>query len=203
MKKVWTKAVCCVVVLCVALVLSACSGNGNSSSQAQAGGQQPQMPADAAGNANEVMGLFSSATDDTLVIELVDTQGMMGGNRPEGAPDGSGMPEGGPPEGWDSGDGSMPEGFEPPDGASFPADGSLPGGGERPEGFAPGSFESTGETMEIKITGSTTITVMGSEDALELGDLEAGEVLRVSLDEDGTTAVSIMVMRQTRGEQGA
>lgn len=190
----------CLVVFCMVLGLSACGGD--SASQAQAGGQAPQMPG---GGANEVMGLFSSATADTLVIELVDTQGMMGG----GAPDGSGMPEGGvpeggPPEGFTPGDGSMPEGMEPPDSASLPEGGGMPGGGERPEGFAPGGgFEATGETMEIKVTGSTSITAMGGEDSLALSDLASGEVLRVALDEDGATAISIIVMRQTREEPSA
>jgi hypothetical protein len=194
MEKRWIKVISSVVMLCMVIVLSACSGD-SSSSQPQADGQ---MPNNAAGNSNEVMGMFSSATDDTLVIELVDMQGMMGGNRPEGAPDDSGMPNGDPPDGWEPGDGSMPEGFEPPDGASFPADGSFPQGGGQP-----GGFESTGETMEIKVTDNTTITVMGSDDKVSLDDLETGEVLRVTLDEDGATAVSIIVMRQTRGEQGA
>ncbi|MGD9559552.1 MAG: hypothetical protein AB7V55_02980 [Oscillospiraceae bacterium] len=191
------KIVAFMMALGMALALTACSGDSGGTSQPAA------RPEGMGQNANEVMGLFASATEDTLSIEVIDMAGMMGANRGEGAPDRSGMPEGMEPpdgasfpEGWQPGEGGPPEGMELPDGASFPQ------GGERPEGFAPGSgFETSGEMREISITDNTTVTVMGDNSSLALDDIEAGEMVRVVLNEDGTSAVSITVMRQTRGEQ--
>lgn len=189
------------LALCAALLLAGCSSN-SSSSPAQAAGQAPPQGNLQADNPNQIMGLFSSASDDSLVIELIDMPEMAGGTAPDGGdfPGGGSLPEGIPDRSGGSlgpGEGSRPE-MQPPDGASFPAN------DERPEGFSPpgGNFETTGETKKIKVTNSTAITVMGSNESLTLNNLSPGELLTIVLDEDEATAISITVMRQTRGAQG-
>lgn len=185
--------------LALVFTLAACSNTASGSSGAQnyAGAAISGSLSSTVTDENQVVGLFSSTNGDTINLELVDMRGMPGGGiRGNGGPGQNSAPAEVPPESG-SRPGSPPEGMEPPDGASFPE-------GERPEGEIPGgSFETTGETREITVTGDTAIVLTGSDETLALADLADGDVLMITLDNDGTTAVSIHVMRQMRGAEGA
>ena len=141
-------------------------------------------------------------------------EGFGGGQMPEGF-EGGQLPEGYEPgqlpEGF--GSGQLPEGF---------GGGQMPGR-ERPEGQKPEGFDSSqlpegftggqmpggfggqmfggGETMTLKVTKSTDITV--NNEKAKIKDLQVGDMIQFLMNGDKVTAITVgMSMQGFRGFQG-
>ena len=195
------------------LGLTACKGG---SADQAAGGQETAY-----------MGMITEVGKDTITVSVMGGGqffgGMQGGQMPGGFGGGQ-MPEG-------FGGGQLPEGFEPGQLPEGFGSGQLPegfGGGqmpgrERPEGQKPEGFDSSqlpegftggqmpggfggqmfggGETMTLKVTKSTDITV--NNEKAKIKDLQVGDMIQFLMNGDKVTAITVgMSMQGFRGFQG-
>ncbi len=167
--------------------------------KAEEGDKAPPAP-----HENELFGQVSATAEVSLTLDIVrgpgggrggdqdedDGRGGEGDRDKDGESRQSGSDEGAAPKS------PPPEGEKPADAPSgMPEDAS----GLPPEGGWQ-SPETTGESREVKMDASTSITVLGSDEALSLADIQVGELVKVTLAEDGNTALSIEILRSTGGE---
>ncbi|MEY8352340.1 hypothetical protein AALB39_03190 [Lachnospiraceae bacterium 54-53] len=170
--------------ICI-LALTGCSMNsyattGNTESQTESRPEQPPMD-------EGIMAKITSADSSTITVVLADNAG-----RPEKDPAKDGQTSGEtPPEKPSDGE-SLPE--KPADGtvpAEKPADGSTQpeqtdGRGEKPE------MEFNGETKTYTVSSSVVITKGMEQESASISDLTADSVVRLTLDGETVTGISIM-----------
>ena len=143
-------------------------------------------------NENEILGEVKSVEDGKITI-AVGTRKEMGqpGEQPQGEENGE-APE-------------KPEGEAP--------DGNGDGQGT-PDGEAPSMLDLTGEEQEITVTDSTVITkqsmgggqgasdVAGQTEEITLDDIKEGDVVAITLDDDGNAATITVQSMDMGGGQG-
>ena len=141
---------------------------------------------------NEILGEVKSVEDGKITI-AVGTRKEMGqpGEQPQGEENGE-APE-------------KPEGEAP--------DGNGDGQGT-PDGEAPSMLDLTGEEQEITVTDSTVITkqsmgggqgasdVAGQTEEITLDDIKEGDVVAITLDDDGNAATITVQSMDMGGGQG-
>lgn len=146
----------------------------------------------------------------TIAVGTLKDMGQNGGGAPNGKADGE-KPEASENDGSapsaPSGDkqAAAPDGNVAPNGngapameqGEAPADGTAPTDGERPS-----MLDLTGEELTITITDSTAITInsMNSTTDGTIDDIKEGDIITVTLAEDGKTATAITVQSFGRGD---
>lgn len=150
-------------------------------------------------DSSSITGQVTAVDGSSITLALVDME-RQGGGMPEGE-DGE-MPEreegmtGDMPEREEGMTGDKPEG-EMPEGMT----GDMPERpegetGDMPQGGRMSGFELSGETQTITVSDSTTYQIQEMNETKEgsLSDIEEDSILRVVMDGDEVTSVTIMQM---------
>ncbi|MBN7774342.1 resistance to Congo red protein [Clostridium aminobutyricum] len=211
------KLVSCILVgsLVTAMVLSGC---GSSQAETDSNGSNTKKAVDGI-----QYGQILSISDSEIVLALgtMDQKTPSGdrsgqtppedssgsavlapndGQAPQGRDSqGNTPPQGNPPSG-DNGGNSPSGGSEgnPPSGNNAPANGTS-GSGIHAGGPGKSMIALTGDKLTITVSDSTSITYMKaqgdtSDTSATRSDLKEGDVIAVTLDEDGKTAMEITIM---------
>lgn len=131
---------------------------------------------------------FNQGTSVSAVQAPTDDKAPQGDSAQGGTP-----PQGNPPSGENRGN--------PPSGDNPPAEGTT-GSGIHGDGFGKSMIELTGDKLTLTVSDKTTISYMKndrdtedtSDTTAKLSDLKEGDIIAVTLDEDGKTALEIKIM---------
>lgn len=189
-KKVIT--VICIVITAVSVIGCQSSGNNTStvgsSDTSQAASSETGESAFGWEEDGSIVGQVTAVEGNEITLALGTMEGpggqAPGGEMPDGEmPDGE-MPDGEMPEKM-TGDENGIEGMEPPQN----------GDGEAPPEM-PGGLNLTGEEQTITVSDETAYTVDERGESTEgsLADIEADSILRVVMDGDTVTSITIMKM---------